>query len=188
MTGVEAYCLALDRRIWTRLGIDTLTRRAPRAVLEVLEFIYVATFLYVPACVVVVAFIDRSLVDRSWALVLLGEYGAFAMLPWIQTRPPRSVEPPGPLDRRPLLARELNRFMVRNTSIQVNTLPSGHVSGSFAAATALWSVSLPAGIVSVALAVLISISAVVGRYHYAIDAVTGVGVAVVAGAIVTALI
>jgi hypothetical protein len=49
-------------------------------------------------------------------------------------------------------------------------------------------VSLPAGIVSVALAVLISISAVVGRYHYAIDAVTGVGVAVVAGAIVTALI
>jgi hypothetical protein len=184
MLRIEERCLTLDLRLFERLNVPAVIERAPRIPLEVLELAYVACFLFVPACVAMVILTEPALADRSWTLVLLGEFGAFGMLPWVQTRPPRVLEAPGPLDKRPLLMRGLNRFMVRNTSIQVNTLPSGHVAGSLTAAIALWPALPRAGFVALAIAGAITVSAVVGRYHYAIDAVSGVGVALIAWALV----
>jgi undecaprenyl-diphosphatase len=69
--------------------------------------------------------------------------------------------------------RRLNAFMVRRTSIGWNTFPSGHVAGSLAVAVAvseaLPSLCIPLGVA----ASLIAVSTVVGRYHYAVDAVAG---------------
>jgi hypothetical protein len=187
MVSIEQYCAALDRRLLESLRVDAFIARAPRLLIEVLELAYFACFLFVPACVALVLLTRHPLGDRSWAMVLLAEFGAFGMLPWVQTRPPRTIETPGALDQRPLMMKKVNRFMVRRTSIQVNTLPSGHVAGSLAAAFAV-SAALPrAGLAAFFAAAAITVSAVVGRYHYAVDAVTGVGVALVAWALISAL-
>jgi hypothetical protein len=188
MRHVEARCEALDRRLLFDSGFIAWIGSAPRAVLEVLEFFYLTCFLFVPGCVALVVLTHPLLADQSWAVVLLSEFGAFGVLPWIQTRPPRSLEPPGPFDRRPVVMRRLSGILVQHASIHVNTLPSGHVAGSLAAAIAL-SAALPrAGLAAMAIVCIITVSAVAGRYHYAIDAVTGVGVALIAWAVVAAVV
>jgi membrane-associated phospholipid phosphatase len=174
MERIEARFLALDRRI---LGADSgsaLVEALPRLVVELLEFAYVTCFLFVPGgLVLLVATGHAAEADRFWTLVLLGEFGSFAMLPWIQTRPPRALEPPGAIDRRPILMREMNRLQVNAVSIGVNTFPSGHVAGALATALAvsrvvpLWAPWLLAVVAAIAVA------AVLGRYHFVIDALAG---------------
>jgi membrane-associated phospholipid phosphatase len=68
--------------------------------------------------------------------------------------------------------------------VQANTIPSGHVAGAVAAGLAVISVSATAGWVLLGLALMIAVSAVVGRYHYAVDCVLGALVAVAAAFLV----
>lgn len=174
MERVEARFLQIDRWILGQDSGSALVETLPRAALEVLEFAYVTCFLFVPGGLLVLALAGhRDAADRFWTLVLLGEFGSFAMLPWIQTRPPRALEAQGAIDRRPLFMRHMNRLQVSTVSIGVNTFPSGHVAGALATAIAIAEV-IPAwtpwllGVVAA-----IAVAAVLGRYHFFIDAVAG---------------
>jgi membrane-associated phospholipid phosphatase len=69
---------------------------------------------------------------------------------------------------------------VNRASIQVNTLPSGHAAGALATALAVGTIMPFAGIVFLLAALLISIATVMGRYHYVVDTVLGVLVALAA--------
>jgi membrane-associated phospholipid phosphatase len=173
MPAVERRFLAIDTWLY-RHGLATIVSRAPRLVLEALEFAYLTCFVFVPGGMIILAVAGMTAhADRFWTLVLAGEFGSFGMLPWIQTRPPRDLEPPTPIDRRPLVVRDMNRFMVRRTSIGWNTFPSGHVAGALAAALAV-SEAIPALTMPLfGTALAISISTVTGRYHYAVDGVAG---------------
>ena len=188
MKPVEDWFLEID---WRVLGRDTgsrLVNALPRAALELLEFAYVTCFLFVPGGLLVLILTGhREAADRFWTLVLLGEFGSFAMLPWIQTRPPRVLEPEGAIDRRGLFMRRMNSLQVNSVSIGVNTFPSGHVAGSLATAIAVSEV-IP-GLTPWLLAVVaaIAIAAVLGRYHYFIDAVAGAAWTVVAWLVVRSL-
>ena len=173
MPAIEQRFLAIDTWLY-RAGLARIVERTPRLVLEVLEFAYLSCFVFVPGGMILLALAGATAhADRFWTLVLAGEFGSFGMLPWIQTRPPRDLEPPTAIDRRPLFVRDVNRFMVRRTSIGWNTFPSGHVAGALAAALAV-SEAVPALRLPLLAATLaISISTVTGRYHYAVDAVAG---------------
>ena len=188
MARIEARFLALDQRI---LGSDSgsaLVDALPRLVLELLEFAYVTCFLFVPGgLALLVAAGHRSEADRFWTLVLLSEFGSFAMLPWIQTRPPRVIEAPGAIDRRPLFMRRMNRLQVNTVSIGVNTFPSGHVAGALAAAIAVAEVVPVWAPWLLAMVAAIAVAAVLGRYHFFIDAVAGVVLTLVAWVVVRAL-
>jgi membrane-associated phospholipid phosphatase len=173
MPAIERRFLAVDTWLYRR-GLGAAVAHTPRIVLELLEFAYLTCFVFVPGGMIVLAATGKTAyADRFWTLVLAGEFGSFGMLPWIQTRPPRDLEPPTPIDSRPLFFRDVNRFMVRRTSIGWNTFPSGHVAGALAASLAVSeavpSLTLPLIVATVA----ISISTVTGRYHYAVDAVAG---------------
>ncbi len=188
MKGVEAWLLGIDWRVLGRDAGSTLVKSLPRAVLELLEFAYVLCFLFVPGGLLVLVLAGHGeAADRFWTLVLLGEFGSFAMLPWIQTRPPRVFEPAAAIDRRGLFMRRMNRLQVNSVSIGVNTLPSGHVAGSLATAIAVSEVIPALAPWLLAVVVLITIAAVLGRYHYFIDAVTGVLLTVIAWVLVRAL-
>ena len=116
--------MAVDRRVLGRDSGSALVGSLPRLALELLEFAYVTCFLFVPGGLAVLVLAGhRDAADRFWTLVLLGEFGSFAMLPWIQTRPPRAVEPPGTIDRRPLFMRRMNRLQVNTVSIGAEYLP-----------------------------------------------------------------
>jgi undecaprenyl-diphosphatase len=73
--------------------------------------------------------------------------------------------------------RRLNLRVLGLASVQLNTFPSGHAAGSLATALAVGAHLPSAGVPLGLLALAISIASVVGRYHYAADALAGAALA-----------
>ena len=76
--------------------------------------------------------------------------------------------------------------VLNRASVQWNTFPSGHTAASLATALAVAGDIPVAGVVFGVVAVSIAAGSVVGRYHYAADALAGAVVAVIALVMVTA--
>jgi len=200
---LERWLLSADEIVLTRPGVLTWFRTAPRVVTEYFELSYLLVYVAVPAGAVTLAIGGHAdQIGRFWTVVLLAEFACYGMLPWIQTRPPRVLEnveswgPPslgaeargakaadGP-ERPRTPIRRLNHAIVGRASIQANTLPSGHAAGAFATALAVGATMPAAGAVFLILAVSIALATVLGRYHYVIDTVLGLLVAVIAWTLV----
>lgn len=173
MPGVERALQNIDRA----LAIRRLAAVAPRSVAELLEFAYAGVFALIPISLALHLTLSRAPnADRFWSVVLITDFVCFAALPWIQTRPPRVLEPGDPWQSR---FRRFNLRMLAAASIQANTFPSGHAAEALAAA--LLVSGTPSWVVIWMLfnALAVSGGAVFGRYHYAADAVTGWMVAIV---------
>jgi hypothetical protein len=154
-----------------KLGIRLLASRTPRVLAELLELAYASVYPLIPIALCLHMLLARRPdADGFWTVILVTDYMCFAMLPWIQTRPPRALEA-GPPWRASL--RELNLGILHRVSIQMNTIPSGHAAEALACALLL--VDGPPAVVALMLLMAISISAgaLFGRYHYAIDIALG---------------
>jgi membrane-associated phospholipid phosphatase len=178
----ERWLIAWDRRL---LGNpSTRFARWPRALLAYLEIVYMGCVVLIPAGFAALAWTGRaSLADSYWTLVIAAEFGSFAPLSLIQTRPPWMVE------RKVVLPdRSIHRaasLMVENLTIRANTFPSGHVAGSLAVALALIGVMPGTGLLFLVLAASIAVACVVGRYHYVIDVLAGIALTLAIWAVVT---
>jgi hypothetical protein len=169
---------AAEERLLTidhALGARAMASRAPRWAAELLELAYVGVYPLIPVALIChLALTPRPDPDRFWSVILITDYVCFGMLPWIQTRPPRALEGAEPWRST---VRRLNLRLLGHASIGVNTFPSGHAAEALAAA--LLVVGAPALVVvwMFVNAAAISTGAVLGRYHYAADALAGWGVA-----------
>lgn len=180
---LEARLLSVDEALVGRTGLVARFNRAPQAIVEYFELTYLLVYPIVPAAVLTLALGGHEReVGRLWAVVMLSEFICYGMLPWLPTRPPRAIEP-GPTGPPRGLARRLNLRIAARASIQANTLPSGHAAGAFAVALAVGSAMPAAGALFLVLAISISIAAVAGRYHYAVDSILGVLLAFIVWAI-----
>lgn len=177
---LEAWLMRIDRRWFTRWSVDERLRRLPAWVLEGLEACYFADYLAIGGGAVFAAVNGTAMTARYWTAVLAAELLCYAALPWLRSRPPRTLEPPGPFDGRGLTIRRLNLAILGRASVQANTLPSGHVAGAVAAAAAIAATHPLTGIALGVLAALIAAAAVLGRYHYLVDVVAGAMVALAA--------
>jgi len=177
---LEARLAAIDARLFARLG--ALVLRLPRAVLEALELAYLLCYPLVPAGLGVLYLTgQRTRADAYWTVVLAAAFAAYGVLPWAATRPPRALGPaPWWLARRPVTVRRLNLRVLEHGSIQVNTFPSGHAASAWAVALFLMTAPGAAWVAFTALAATIGAGAFVGRYHYGLDVVAGLLVAVLA--------
>jgi membrane-associated phospholipid phosphatase len=174
-TRAEAWLAGWDRRL---LG-DATTRfaRWPRALLVYLDVVYMGCFLMLPAGFAALAWTGHSAeADRYWTLVAGADFAAFLSLTIFQTRPPWALERPPELADRAVHRAAL--LFVRHGTIGANTFPSGHTAVSFAIAFALLPALPAGGAVALVLACTIAVGCVVGRYHYAIDVITGTALAV----------
>lgn len=151
------------------LKVDRLASLTPRIIAEVLEFAYSGIYPTIPLALFLALRAGES-ADRFWNVVLITDYICFAFLPFIQTRPPRAFR-----SREPWRAtwRGVNLHLLQAASIEVNTFPSGHAAEALAAA--LMASGAPNSIAACMYvnALAISAGAVLGRYHYASDALTG---------------
>ena len=175
---LERRLLALDRRWLGTEDVPTISERAPRPVIELLELAYLFCYPMVPlgfACLYVAGLHEES--DRFWTAVLLAVFGCYGLLPWLPTRPPRAIE--GAPPRSSGLVRRVNLRVLGVASIQLNTFPSGHVAASLATALAVYAHLPSAGLPLGLLALAIAIGSVVGRYHYAADALAGAALALI---------
>jgi membrane-associated phospholipid phosphatase len=163
----ERALLAGDRR----LHVMDLARRVPGWLASALEIAYVGVYPLIPLALIIHVLAAPSPDPaRFWTVILVTDYVCFAFLPWVQTRPPRSLEDTEPW-QVPL--RRLNVGLLGATSIQVNTFPSGHAAEGLAAALLVLDTSWPAVLAMFSAALGVSAGAVLGRYHYAADAITG---------------
>ena len=174
---LERRLLALDHR-WFGIGnVPAISGRAAGPMIAGLELAYLCCYPMVPlgfACLYVAGLPEES--DRFWTAILLAVFGCYGMLPWLPTRPPRAIEG-APIPSAGLV-RGVNLRVLGFASIQLNTFPSGHAAASLATALAVGSRLPLAGLLLGLLAFAIAIGSVVGRYHYAADALAGMALAV----------
>src|SRR5262245_63731406 len=169
---IESWLASVDRRI---LGDPPFFSTWPPAIVRTLDAAYIGCFLLVPAGLgLLFAAGHRDQSEPYWTLVVAAELGAFAALPYLQTRPPWVLERIAEHREGPRRASVV--FMQRATT-GANTLPSGHAAGSLAVALAVIG-TLPAdGLVLLVVALAISTGAVATRAHFIVDIVTGLGLA-----------
>jgi hypothetical protein len=188
VTGLLFVAPSVRAEGWLKRWDDRLigARRfegVPRPVRVYLDAVYDACFLIIPAGFAVLVWAGQSArADRYWTLVSAAEFLAFATLPWFQARPPWAIE-----GRRAIDAAAFRRFSltwVNYTTIHANTFPSAHASASLAVALAVWPAVPWAGVMFAVIAFSIAAASVVGRFHYAIDAITGLLLALALAAIV----
>ena len=181
----ERGLVRLDRRVFGPDGLERFNRDAPRVVLEYLELAYLLCYATVPIGFAWLALAGGEDVSGMfWSTVLLASFSCYGLLPWLATRAPRAGEPAFP--RRPSVIRNVNLRVLGLASVQWNTFPSGHTAASLATALAVGSVSPEVGTGLGVLAISIAIGSVVGRYHYAADAVAGALMAIGAFAMASA--
>jgi membrane-associated phospholipid phosphatase len=171
MPRAEAFLASFD----AAFGLPQLATRLPRLLCDVLEAAYLGVYPLIPVAVFVhLAWSPHADAERFWSVILVTDYVCFAMLPWIQTRPPRAIEPGPPCRSR---VRALNLTLLGRASIGANTVPSGHAAEALAVALLLADAQLTIAISAAGVAVAISAGAVLGRYHYALDVFAGWAVA-----------
>ncbi|HEV3486817.1 MAG TPA: phosphatase PAP2 family protein [Vicinamibacterales bacterium] len=172
MEHVERTLQAVD----DRLRIRAYAARLPAWLATLLEFAYAGVYPLIPIALGLhLWFGEPSDPDRFWAVVLITDYICFGMLPWLQTRPPRTIERVEPWQSS---FRRFNVRLMSTASIRVNTFPSGHAAEALAAALLVLDAPWPWVVWMFFNVAAISAGAVFGRYHYAVDAFTGWAVAV----------
>ena len=148
---------------------------------SLLELSYSLVYLVGPLGVAALyLYSSRREVDRFLVILLLGTFLSYALYPFSPSEPPRTVFPGEDAPAIDTVFRRFNWWLLGGGGIHTSVFPSGHVSHAFAGAFGMLQV-LPqhrwVGRALVGLAISIALATVYGRYHYAVDAVAGLGVA-----------
>ena len=125
----------------------------------------------------------RGKVDGFWLVLLISTYLCYAITPFVPAFPPRSPIGDQPVATEPKKnsnkGRIFNRWILQHGSIHAISFPSAHVASAFAIAFVLLFYSFWIGDVFLLIAIMISLGAVIGRYHYALDVLMGAVTALV---------
>lgn len=132
----------------------------------------------------------RERVNNFLLIYLSGTLLTYALIPWFPSLPPRFFAPQMDVPHVTTVFRDLNLWLLGLGTIHAGVFPSAHVASAFSAAWGLL-LTLPErrrfGWGMLAFAVSVSFATVYGRYHYAVDAVAGFAMSLVAMGAVTAL-
>jgi membrane-associated phospholipid phosphatase len=183
---LEHGWIVWDRLILTDWGLKALIEGAGPGIPAVLELSYLLVYAVGPLCVAVLYAYGRREDVKVFLLVyVVGLLLSYAQFPLWPSEPPRTVFPADllPLDS---VLRRANLFLVGKAGIHTSVFPSGHVSGVFAAAFAMRMLLRENAWVANGLffySCLVAVATVYGRYHYVVDAIAGIFVAIAALAI-----
>jgi membrane-associated phospholipid phosphatase len=177
---IQDRLLAFDR--WLLPGIAATSGTERTSIGFLLEVAYLFCYPLVPLSLLTVYIAGlRGKADSFWFVVLVSTYICYAVTPFVPAFPPRSLigdqaDPCVPA-KDTNKARTFNRWILKRGSIHAISFPSAHVASAFAIALVFLRYSLSLGVIFLVVAVLISLGAVVGRYHYALDVLLGAATA-----------
>ena len=178
---LEAWLMRGDHR----LEVDRFAAAAPRWFGSAMEAAYAGCYPFIVVAAIPAFRHSADAFAWHWTLVLSAELACYVTLPWLQARPPRELRNstrlifPGSdsLNREKSTGsnflRRFNERVLRHLSVRATTIPSGHVAGPVAASLAAWMIAPEYGPWLLAGAAAITAATVIGRYHYAIDALLG---------------
>jgi membrane-associated phospholipid phosphatase len=189
-TLLEQGWVVWDRLFLDRLGVRALVELAGPVIPAILEAAYSLVYAVAPFCLAVLyAYRRRKDADELLFPTLLAVLGCYVLFPFFPSEPPRTVFPGQDM---PIVTgiRSFNAWLLGSYGIHTSVFPSAHVAGAFSSALALRRL-LPAHRALtravLVLASLIALSTVYGRYHYLVDALAGLALAL-AAARVTGLV
>src|SRR5580704_3400647 len=173
---IEERLLAFDRRLMPRTAGTSGTSRTGLGL--ILEIAYLFCYPLVPLGLLsLYAAGQRSHVASFWLVVLIATYLCYAITPFVPAYPPRDLASSQPTPARTGKARVFNRWILKHGSIHAISFPSAHVASTFAVSLVLLRFAPLLGAVFLFVSVWISLGAVVGRYHYALDVLLGAATA-----------
>jgi PAP2 superfamily len=171
----------LDRAL-VAPALRWLSKSSPgRVALTYFELAYLFCYPLVPFALAALYLLRRGPdADHFWTVVLCATYACYAMVPFIQTLPPRMLGEARVAPPPSTKLRKFNLWILLHASIHANTFPSAHVAASMACALVLLQLAPVVGLIFLWIAISIALGAVLGRYHYAADAIIGTLVALAA--------
>jgi len=179
---IQNRLLAFDQ--WLLPGISAKSGTERTLVGLILEGAYLLCYPLLPLSLLTVYMTAlRGKVGGFWLVVLVSTYICYAVTPFVPAFPPRSpvgdeadcAVPAGDANK----GRIFNRWILKRGSIHAISFPSAHVASAFAIALFFLHYSTSLGVIFLVGAVLISLGAVVGRYHYALEVLLGAATALV---------
>jgi membrane-associated phospholipid phosphatase len=172
---IQARLLAIDQRLFPRASAASGTRR--NLIGAVLEIAYLSCYPLVPlGLTAVYAFGLRPHVEGFWLVLLIATYICYGATPLVPAYPPRSLITT-PTNTPTGKTRLFNLFLLKHGSIHAISFPSAHVASAFAIAFTLLYYASILGFVFLIIAIMISLGAIIGRYHYAADVILGAATA-----------
>jgi membrane-associated phospholipid phosphatase len=174
--------LAFDRWLLPRTSAKSGTER--NSIGFLLEMAYLFCYPLLPlGLTAIYAAGLRDKVNGFWLVVLIATYLCYAITPFVPAFPPRSIINEQPVGSAPAKAankgRIFNLFILQHGSIHAISFPSAHVASAFAIALVLLHYAPLIGAAFLIIAILISLGAVIGRYHYALDVLLGAATALI---------
>ena len=180
---LEASWVTWDRVV-LRGGVRAVIESIGPVIPSILEIAYALVYALAPfAIAMLYAYRRREMVDEFLSVFAVGVLLCYAQFPFWPSDPPRVVFLGQDLPSYATAFRRFNLWMLGNYGIHTSVFPSAHVAGAFAAAFGAFRALPERRWVSrflLVIASLIAIATVYGRYHYLVDALAGLLVALVA--------
>jgi membrane-associated phospholipid phosphatase len=183
---LEFRWIEWDRSLLYGWGFERAVESLGALLPSCLEFCYLLVYAVGPFTVAAL-YIEhrRNRVNQVLFLYVMGTLMAYALFPYFLSQPPRTLFGDSDLPNVMTAIRRFNLWIVNGYGIHL--FPSAHVSSAFSAGWALL-LYLPErkryGWGMLIYAASVSVAAVYGRYHYAVDVLAGFGVSLVAAFIV----
>jgi membrane-associated phospholipid phosphatase len=170
---IQSRLLEID--YWLLPDVAGRSGTEPNSIGLLLEIAYLSCYPLVPVAVLTVYVAGlREKIGGFWLVLLIATYLCYAITPLVPALPPRAlVEGGTSASQQPSTGRAVNRWILRHGSIHAISFPSAHVASAFAIALVLLYYSHWIGAAFLVIAILISLGAVIGRYHYAADVLAG---------------
>lgn len=175
---LEAWLMRLDAA-WR---VDETMAAAPPWLKTLTDLTYISCYPFMAIAALPAFFASRDAFAWHWLLVLAAELACYVTLPWLQARPPRDLR--REIGVRPRFLRRLNERALQQLSVRATTIPSGHVAGPIAASLSVWMIAPEWAPWLMAGALAITAATVMGRYHYAVDALLGLATGALPPAII----
>jgi membrane-associated phospholipid phosphatase len=183
----QAIWIGWDRAVLEDLGIRALVESFGAAVPALLELVYLLLYAIPPACMGILYLQGRRRsADRFLSTLFFGTFFAYALLPLVPSVSPRIAFPAVDVPAFTGFARMINTWVLDHLDISTSVFPSGHVAVAFSSAFGLREViprrkSLWIG--AFAVAALVYVATIYGRYHYAADGLASLVIAYAAARI-----
>jgi membrane-associated phospholipid phosphatase len=176
--------LAGDRALLHTFGLQHFVEAAGSAVPFTLESLYFLLYTIPPLSLVLVYKLgNRAGVNRYLFILMLGTFTAYALLPLFPTLSPRVAFPGVDLPNFSTLPRAFNTWLLDHLDTSTSVFPSGHVAVAFSSAFGLFSAlrsEWKVWTTAFFIATLIYIATIYGRYHYSVDGLLSVAIAIAA--------
>ena len=169
---IEKRLLAFDQWLLPKLARSAGTPRIRLGAL--LELGYLFCYPLVPlGLLALYAVGQRQHVAGFWLVVLIATYLCYIITPFVPALPPRDLAAGLSMRSKPGKTRHFNRWILKHGSIHAISFPSAHVASTFAVSLVLLRYSPAVGVLFLVVSAWIALGAVLGRYHYALDVLTG---------------